>query len=124
MEYSRKRSSDHLSDKLNVDTNKSNDKYVDADTMDDDSLIEKSAQINELMNEVEDELNQKSVEYQKFIKDRTRKLQELERIKKAQQKAKLIIQNQNDGRDTPEKAYTPTSHKNYQDSNDNGVSDA
>jgi hypothetical protein len=64
MEKSRKKSSDHLSDKLNADTpHNQYDKIIDVESMnDDDSLIEESAQINELMNEVEEELNKKSIE--------------------------------------------------------------
>lgn len=66
MDNSRKRSSDHISDKLHVDRNKSpkyNEHDADADDESENNLDE-SEQINQLMNEVAGELSEESKKYE------------------------------------------------------------
>jgi len=54
-----------------------------------------------MLSEVEGELTNKEKEYQFFVKDRTRKLEEIERIRERRKAKDVIV--------APEEAYTPRS---------------
>lgn len=55
-----------------------------------------------MLDEVEGEIRNEEKEFQFFVKDRTRKLEEIERIREQRRKAKDVIV-------APEEAYTPRS---------------